>query len=350
MAFSARNGGGAPFRLRNPLESVRGPVMMGMIVNCVVYEHGSKIKDISIEEISEVLRREGTFVWLGLLEPSEELLRKIQAQFGLHELAIEDAHTAHQRPKLEEYGDTLFVVLQTAKLWKDAVELGETHVFVGRRFLITVRHGPSLSYRSVRERCETAPDRLALGPGFALYAIMDFVVDNYRPIVDALRERFDRLEADIFRKRIDRDCLEDLYDMKRQLLTLQAAAAPLLEICGTLMRYRTDVIPRETRVYFRDILDHVRRITQAISEMREMLTAAMQVYLALMSVGQNDVVKKLAGWGAILAIPTMVFSLYGMNFRHMPELETPLGYPLVLGGVALGCVWLHRRLKKAGWL
>ena len=222
--------------------------------------------------------------------------------------------------------------------------------FVGRRFLITVRHGPSLSYRSVRERCESAPGNLAQGPGFALYAIMDFIVDNYGPIMDALRERFDRLEADIFRKRIDRDCLEDLYDMKRQLLTLQAAAAPLLEICGTLMRYRTDVIPRETRVYFRDILDHVRRITQAIGEMREMLTAAMQVYLALMSVGQNDVVKKLAGWGAILAIPTMVFSLYGMNFRHMPELETPFGYPVVLGCVALGCVWLHRRLKKAGWL
>lgn len=323
---------------------------MGMIVNCTAYNKGAKLKEITVEEISSVLKREGTFIWLGLLEPSDEILRKVQSEFGLHELAIEDAHAAHQRPKLEEYGEILFLVLQTAQLFEGSVTLGETQVFVGRQFVITVRHGPSLSYRKVRERCESSPSNLAQGPGFALYGIMDFVVDNYAPILDALHERFDQLEAEIFQKRINRDCLEDLYDLKRQLLILQSAVAPLVEICSDLMRFRADIIPRETRIYFRDILDHVRRITQAINEMREMLSAAMQVYLALVTVGQNDAVKKLAGWGAILAIPTMIFSLYGMNFKDMPELSMPFGYPLALFGVTIGCALLHRKLKKAGWL
>lgn len=323
---------------------------MGMIINCSAYKNGAKLPDFSVDEISDVLQQEDTFVWLGLLEPNEELLLKIQEEFGLHELAVEDAHRAHQRPKIEEYGDSLFVVLQTAEVWEDAIHFGETHLFVGRRFLVSVRHGPSQSYRKVRERCESAPDRLAQGPGFALYAIMDFIVDNYRPIVDALRTRFEELETKIFKHRVNRDRLEDLYDLKRQLLLLQAAAEPLVEISNVLIHFHTDIIPPETRVYFRDIHDHVRRITQATGEMREMLTAAMQVNLALITVNQNEVVKKLAGWGAIFAIPTMVFSLYGMNFKHMPELNWPQAYPTVLGGVVIGCVWLYLRLKKAGWL
>ena len=323
---------------------------MGMVVNCVAYKGGVKIGDITIEDISEVLKEEGTFVWLGLHEPNEELLQKIQEEFGLHDLAIEDAHAAHQRPKLEEYGDSLFVVLQTAQLFENVIHFGETHIFAGHRFLVSVRHGPSLTYANVRRRCEAEPEQLAQGPGFALYGIMDFIVDNYRPIVDSLRERFDKLEAEIFKQRVDRDCLQDLYDLKRQLLKLQAAAEPLLEICNTLMRFQTGIIPKETRVYFRDIRDHVGRVMQATNDMREMLTAAMQVNLALVTVGQNEVVKKLAGWGAILAIPTMVFSLYGMNFKHMPELNLPLGYPMVIGGVVLGCIWLYKRLKRVGWL
>jgi magnesium transporter len=321
-----------------------------MIVNCVAYKNGTKLGDIAIQEIGEVLKQEGTFVWLGLHEPDEALLRSIQAEFCLHELAIEDAHKAHQRPKLEEYGDSLFVVLQTAQLWEDAIHFGETHVFVGRRFLVSVRHGPSLTYAKVRQRCESMPDRLAQGPGFALYAIMDFVVDNYGPIADSLRDRLDGLEESIFKRRLDRDVLEDLYDLKRQLLTLRAAVEPLLEVCSSLMRVHTVIIPKETRVYFRDIYDHVRRVTEATSDMREMLTAAMQANLALVTVGQNEVVKRLAGWGAILAIPTMLFSLYGMNFKHMPELDSPLGYPLVLLAVGIVCVWLYRRLKRVGWL
>lgn len=321
-----------------------------MIVNCVAYKNGKNSGNIAIDDISEALKQDGTFVWLGLHEPNEALLRKIQEEFGLHELAIEDAHAAHQRPKLEEYGDTLFVVLQTAQLWEGKVHFGETHIFVGRRFLVSVRHGPSLSYKPVRERCETMPDRLARGPGFALYAIMDFVVDNYRPVLDALQERFDRLEADIFKARPNRKCLEELYDLKRQLLLLRETAAPLLEISKELTRFHTDLVPKEGRAYFRDIYDHVKRTTEATDSMRELLSVAIQVNLALITVGQNDVVKKLAGWGAILAVPTMIFSLYGMNFRHMPELDSQWGYPVVLIGIAAACVLLYRRLRRAGWL
>lgn len=321
-----------------------------MIVNCVAYKDGKKVGDIAIDDISEVLKQEGTFVWVGLHEPNEALLQKIQNEFGLHELAVEDAHTAHQRPKLEEYGDSLFVVLQTAQSWEGKVHFGETHLFVGRRFLVSVRHGPSLSYKSVRERCECNPDRLAQGPGFALYSIMDFIVDNYRPIAAALKERLELLEADVFKQRLNRQLLEEVYDFKRQLLLLREAAEPLLEICGELMRVHTDIIPKESRAYFRDILDHVKHIMKAIDGMREMLTLAIQVHLALITVGQNDVVKKLAGWGAILAVPTMVFSLYGMNFKYMPELDWRWAYPVVLIVIAVVCVALYRRLRRAEWL
>ncbi|MGI9046973.1 MAG: magnesium and cobalt transport protein CorA [Burkholderiales bacterium] len=323
---------------------------MGMVVNCIAYKNGARLGAVTIEDISEVLKQDGTFIWLGLHEPDEPLLNEIREEFGLHELAIEDAHNAHQRPKLEEYGDSLFVVLHTAQLLENSIKFGETHIFVGRRFLVSVRHGPSLSYAKVRERCELATERLAQGPGFALYSIMDFVVDNYRPIVDSLHERLEIIEADIFKQRFSRDSLQDLYELRRQLVLLQAAAEPLLDICNTLIRFHTDIIPKEARAYFRDIHDHVKGVTQATNSMREMLTIAMQVNLALVTVGQNEVVKKLAGWGAILAIPTMVFSLYGMNFEHMPELNWKFSYPIVLILTVMGCIAVHRRLKRAKWL
>ena len=323
---------------------------MPMVVNCVAYRHGERIGDIAVDQISEVLAQDGTFVWVGLHEADASLLRQIQSEFGLHELAVEDALSAHQRPKLEEYGDSLFVVLQTAQWWDDSMHLGETHVFVGKRFLVSVRHGPSMSYAAVRERCEAHPSRLAVGPGYALYAVMDFIVDNYAPIVEHFSARLDGLESAIFAQSFDRKAIEQLYELKRELQLLRGAAAPVLDICTELMRLHSDIVPKETREYFRDIRDHARRVVEAADAMREMLTAAMQVHLALASVAQNEVVKRLAGWGAILAIPTMVFSLYGMNFQYMPELDWRLGYPLVLAGVVAGCAWLYRRLRRVGWL
>jgi magnesium transporter len=323
---------------------------MPMVVNCVVYRHGERVGDIPVERISDVLAEEGTFVWVGLHEPDTALLRTIQAEFGLHELAVEDALSAHQRPKLEEYGESLFVVLQTAQWWEDSMHLGETHVFVGKRFLVSVRHGPSITYSKVREHCEANPGRLAMGPGYALYAVMDFIVDSYAPIVARFSARLEELESAIFAQSFSRATIEQLYDLKREMQLLRGAAAPVLDICTELMRLHSDIVPKETKEYFRDIRDHARRVVEATDAMREMLTAAMQVHLALASVAQNEVVKRLAGWGAILAIPTMVFSLYGMNFEYMPETHSPWGYPLILAGVVLGCAWLYRRLRRVGWL
>ncbi|MCK9619543.1 MAG: magnesium/cobalt transporter CorA [Methylobacter sp.] len=327
-----------------------GQIDNNKIIKCAAYQDGASIGDVTVENISEVLKRENTFVWLGLYEADGELLAKIQQEFGLHELAIEDALTAHQRPKIEEYGESLFMVLHTAHLAEEQVEFGETHIFMGPRFLVTVRHGASRSHSKVRERCEAMPQQLAKGPGFVLYSIMDFIVDNYVPVIDGLQQRFDVLESAIFESRPSRQTIEGLYELKRELLQLEGAINPVIDICNELMRFHSGLIPKDVQVYFRDIADHIKRIDQAIRGMREMLLAAMQVHLTFETVRQNEVVKRLAGWGAILAIPTMVFSWYGMNFRHMPELEWQYSYPLVVGGVGVGSVLLYLRLKRVGWL
>lgn len=320
------------------------------VMRCVAYQNGVSIGDISIEDISEVLKRENTFVWMGLHDENSELLTKIQQEFGLHDLAIEDARSAHQRPKVEEYGDSLFLVLHTVDLVEEQVKFGETHIFMGPRFLVTVRHGASRSHSKVRERCETMPQHLAKGPGFVLYAIMDFTVDNYVPVIEGLQQRFDVLESAIFESRPSRQTIEGLYDLKRELLQLEGAINPVIDICNELMRFHGELIPKDVQVYFRDIADHIKRVDQAIYGMREMLLAATQVHLTFETVRQNEVVKQLAGWGAILAIPTMVFSWYGMNFRHMPELDWEYSYPLVVGGVAVGSLLLYLHLKRTGWL
>lgn len=320
------------------------------VINCSSYRGGKKLSETSLEAISDVLLENGSFVWVGLFEPDEQLMEKIQEEFGLHELAVEDAQKAHQRPKLEEYGEILFVVLHTATLIDEVIHYGETHIFVAPRFVVTVRHGQSLGYTKVRERTEAMPDRLAHGPGYVLYSIIDFVVDQYQPCIDKLQERFRDFEHELFSPESVSDNLQDFYNLKNELLTLQAAAIPLVEICTQLLRFHSDIIPKENRVYYRDILDHVARVTHAADRMREMINAAMQVSLAQVTIRQNDVVKRLAGWGAILAVPTMVFSLYGMNFEFMPELKWKAGYPTVIGGIAVACVFLYRRLKRVGWL
>jgi magnesium transporter len=321
-----------------------------MIVNCAAYSKGCRTRDIEIEEISDILEQEGTFVWLGLFEPDEELLKKVQEEFALHDLAVEDAHRAHQRPKIELYGDSLFVVLHTAQMAGEEIDFGETHVFLGARYVVTVRHGASLSYAPVRGRCESTPQLLHKGPAFALYAIMDFVVDNYIPIVETFQERLEDLEESIFAGLAKRDATERIYELKRNLMKLRRAVAPLSEICNYLMRFDVKLIPAEMNPYFRDVQDHVIRINEDTDNMREMLTTALHANLSLLSVRQGEVTRKLAGWAAIIAIPTMIGGIYGMNFEYMPELEWRFGYPLVLGVVALACYLVYRRLKRAGWL
>jgi magnesium transporter len=320
------------------------------IVHSVAYRNGQRLGDVAIDVVSDVIKQPGTFVWLGLHEPDDALLLKIQEEFGLHELAIEDAHHAHQRPKIEVYSNSIFIVLKTAQLVQEQVVYGETHLFVGPNFLVSVRHGASSSYAQVLARCEEHTKLVANGPGFALYAVLDFVVDNYLPIVVRFEKDFDAIETDIFRDQFDRLVIERLYGLKRHLLEFRNAALPVADIAGELMRLHEDLIPKELRAYFRDIQDHVSRLVSLIDGMREMLTTAMQVNLALVANNQNEVVKRLAGWGAILAIPTVVFSLYGMNFEWMPELRWTPGYPVAVIVTLLGCVFVHRRLRQAGWV
>ncbi|NHZ44690.1 magnesium/cobalt transporter CorA [Massilia aquatica] len=319
-------------------------------VNCSVYRHGVKRGEITIDEIGTALEQQETFVWLGLVEPDHELMERVQEEFDLHELAVEDAQKAHQRPKIEEYGETLFVVLHTVTLAGQTIHFGETHVFVGRRFVITVRHGKSNGYGSVREKTENTPARLATGPGYVLYSIVDFIVDHYQPCMDTLQYRFRQVEKDLFQPNPPAGNLEEFYNLKNELLSLQAAAGPLTDVCTQLLRFHGDIIPKENRIYYRDILDHVARVTESADRVREMIDAAMQVALAQVTIRQNEVVKRLAGWGAILAVPTMVFSLYGMNFDVMPELKWRWSYPCVMLGIFLVSVFLHRRLKRVGWL
>ncbi|UZJ59171.1 magnesium and cobalt transport protein CorA [Pseudomonas sp. KU26590] len=320
------------------------------IINCAAYKQGHKAQSFPIDDISEVMSQPDTFVWVGLLEPDDALLTKMQEEFGLHDLAVEDARHAHQSPKLEEYGDTLFVVVYSAKLVNGKIVTGETHIFIGATFILSVRHGNALSYRSVRERCEDASDKLAQGPGYVLYALIDFVVDQYQPCLKHLQKEFRRLEEELFSVLPPKDNLQSFYQLKNEIMVLEAAAVPLAEICTGLLRFHGDIIPKESRIYYRDILDHVGGITADCDRMREMINAAMQVALAQITIRQNEVVKKLAGWGAILAVPTMVFSLYGMNFQVMPELGWKYGYPAALTGVILGCSFLYRKLRKVGWI
>jgi magnesium transporter len=323
---------------------------MGAIVNCAAYRQGKKLGPVEFDALAGVLSEPGTFVWLGLHEPDLALLRKVQQAFGLHDLAVEDALDAHQRPKLETYGDSVFVVLNTAQLVGEEVVVGETHLFVGPNYVVSVRHGASSTYAPVRERCESDPQGLANGPGYVLYALMDFVVDHYLPIVNRLEDSFETLEQDIFRDEFDRAAIERLYQVKHQVLRLRNAVYPVEDICSQLNRLLEELVPKELRAYFRDIEDHASRIVRTLDVVREMLTTAVQVNLALVTVGQNEVVKRLAGWGAILAVPTVIFSLYGMNFSFMPELKLHYAYPVVIGVTATACTWLWRKLHRAGWI
>ncbi|MCW8806583.1 MAG: magnesium/cobalt transporter CorA [Rhodanobacter sp.] len=322
-----------------------------MVVNCIAYrKDGSRVGDISLDAISDVLAEPDSFVWVGLHEPDETLLEKLQEEFGLHDLAIEDAHNAHQRTKLETYGDSLFLVVQTAQLVEGHLAFGETHIFLGPRYLVTVRHGASLSYAPARRNCEHTPELLAYGPSYGLYAVLDFIVDNMLPIVRDFREELQQLEQDIFAETFNRTTVRRLYDMQRDLMTLRLAVAPLQDIINQLVRLHPNLIPDELRAYFRDVYDHVFRVNESISAMREMLAAAISVNLSLVSFGQNEVMKKLAGWAAMLAAPTLLTSWYGMNFQHMPELSKPWAYPAMIGLMLAVVGGIFVLLKRSKWL
>ncbi len=320
------------------------------VINCVHYDDQGKRHDIALDAISDVIASGNGFVWVGLYDPADAVLLKLQEEFGLHDLAIDDARNAHQRPKVEAYGNSLFVVVTTAQSVQERIEYGETHAFLGPRFLVTVRHGASLSYAPVRARVEREPQLLKMGPSYCLYAVMDFVVDNYLPITIGYRDTLDALEKDIFAENYKRTTVMRLYELKRQLNKMRMAVAPLQDVLAQLRRYPGDLIPDEVKLYIRDVHDHAVRISDVIDTLREMLGTALSVNLSLVTLAQGETVKRLGAWAALLAAPTLITSWYGMNFTHMPELDKPWAYPAMIIGVGAVCVGLYRLFKRARWL
>lgn len=329
------------------------PTQRSGVINSAAYCNGVRVADVPVPDLGDAWRHSDRFLWVGLYEPDAKLLLHLKEAFGLHELAIEDAHKAHQRPKLEVYGDSLFVVLRTARLSEGGehrIEFGETHVFVGPRYIVTVRHGSMTSHVGLRTRCEASPEMLAKGAGYVLHSLMDFIVDQYFPVLDAMELELDELEEHIFSGKFVRSVTARIYHLRRDLLSLKQATTPLIDVSSHLMRIDSTLIPIESRPYFQDIHDHVIRIVELIDELQQLSQTALDANLALISVSQNDDTKRLAAWAAILAVPTMIAGVYGMNFKHMPEIESIYGYPIVIGVMLAVCGTLYRLFRKAGWL
>ncbi|MFT4197020.1 MAG: magnesium and cobalt transport protein CorA [Pseudoxanthomonas sp.] len=334
----------------------RAPDLPQSVINCCMYTKQGRRIDIGLDAISDALANDDdSFVWVGLFHPQEDVLDKMQEEFGLHDLAVEDASVAHQRPKVEAYGNSLFVAAQTVQTidteqGETRIVYGETLAFLGPRYLLTVRHNAALSYASVRARVEREPELLALGPSYCLYAALDFIVDNYLPVVNHFHDVLLQLEKDIFSEDYRRDILVRLYGLKRELTDMRQRTAPMQDVVMALSRSASPLIPDEVKLYFRDVSDHAVRVNDSIDAMRDLLGSAMSVNQSLVTLAQGEVVKKLAGWAALLAVPTLVASWYGMNFVNMPELHRPHAYYVMIAVVAVACIVLYRYLKKVRWL
>jgi magnesium transporter len=328
------------------------------IVDCAVYEDGKrKAGDLDLHQAyEEGCHRNGDglskFVWIGLREPSEHEFDSIVREFHLHELAVEDAINAHQRPKIEVYEDTLFLVLKTARYPVDTetIEIGEILLFVGDGFIVSVRHGSASDLHDVRLRTEERPELLRCGPGAVLHAIVDKVVDDYQPVLDGIEDDIEELEQDVFSP-ARTNPTERIYKLKREVLQMHRATAPLIEPLDKLAKaHYGDHVHEDIHEYFRDVYDHAVRANDTIDGYREMLNGILDANAAQVGVRQNDDMRKITAWVAIAAVPTAVAGIYGMNFDHMPELRWELGYPAVLVAIAIACLFLWRQFKRAGWL
>jgi len=322
-----------------------------MLINCAAYQNGRKLGDIRKEEIHDYLSRSDSFVWVALKDATPEELDEMRQQFGLHELAVEDARHGHQRPKIEEYGDSLFAVLQMVEPDGDELRVGELDIFVGKNYVLSVRNRAEQGFVNVRTRSEREPHLLKHGAAFVLYALMDTVVDRYFPILDALEDQLELVEERIFdEKTPGRANIEALYAIKQKLMILKHAVGPLHEAVGRLYGGRVPAVCAYTQEYFRDIADHLQRINQSIDSQRDMVITALSVNLSMITIGENETVKQLAAYAALVAVPTMIAGVYGMNFEHMPELKWVWGYPLALALMVGIDVYLFMRFRKAKWL
>ncbi|MDX3644147.1 MULTISPECIES: magnesium and cobalt transport protein CorA [unclassified Streptomyces] len=335
------------------------------VVDCAVYRDGARVsfeRNLTPHEAIRQVRRDGGFVWIGLHEPSEAEFSGIAAEFGLHPLAVEDAVHAHQRPKLERYDDTLFTVFKTIHYVEhdeltatsEVVESGEVMCFTGRDFFITVRHGGQGSLRALRHRLQDDPELLAKGPSAVLHAIADHVVDGYVAVADAVQDDIDEVETEVFspgRKGTPRGTdAGRIYQLKREVMEFKRAVLPLVRPMQLLSERPMRLIDPDIQKYFRDVADHLARVQEQVVGFDELLNSILQANLAQASVAQNEDMRKITSWAAIIAVPTMVCGVYGMNFDYMPETHWKYGYPVVLGVTVALCLGIHRTLKRNGWL
>ena len=321
-----------------------------MLVNCVAYQEGRKLADIPKEDISEYLKQPGCFVWVALKDPSPAELDEMREEFSLHELAVDDARSGHQRPKIEEYGDSLFAVLHMIEPHEGELQVGEVDIFVGSNYVLSVRVRSERGFTDVRHRSEREPHLLQYGAAYVFYALIDKVVDRYFPVLDQLETELEKIEEQIFVKNQARSNIEALYELKSKLMVLKHAVDPLMEAVGKLYGGRVPQICAGMGEYFRDVYDHLQRLHATIEGIREMLATAIQVNLGMISLNETEVTKKLAGWAAIIAVPTMIAGVYGMNFKNMPELEWQWGYPVSILVMILIDIWLYVSFRKAKWL
>jgi magnesium transporter len=322
-----------------------------MLINCVVYRDGLKAADIRVEDISDHIGAPDTFVWVALRDATDHELAEVQREFGLHELAVEDARHGHQRPKIEEYGDTLFCVMHLVELGPtDSLRIGEVAVFVGPNYVVSVRNRSTQGFLGVRERCEREPHLLRQGSGFVLYALMDAVVDRYFPFVDALESELDGIEEQIFEPGAARANIQQLYDVKRRLTMLRHAVVPLMDAAGKLHGGRVPQVCAASGEYFRDVSDHLLRINGTLDALRETIGTAIQVNLSMVTIEESETTKRLAAWAGIFAVATAFVGIWGMNFEHMPELKWTFGYPLALGIIVCVCSLMYWRFRRARWL
>ncbi|HEX8075699.1 MAG TPA: magnesium/cobalt transporter CorA [Thermoleophilaceae bacterium] len=323
-----------------------------MIVDCAVYEDGRRrAGGVELHDAYQATHDSSRWVWIGLFEPGMEEFDSVASEFELHELAVEDSVKAHQRPKLEVYGDTIFVVLKTARYLEDVeeVEIGQIMLFVGRGFVISVRHGPATDLHPVREQAERRPDLLRCGPSAVLHAIVDRVVDDYAPVLAGVDDDVEEVEDEIFSPRRTNPT-ERIYKLKREVQELHRATFPLIDPLEKLAADRYGLVHDKIQPYFRDVYDHAVRSNEHAESLRELLNGILDANLAQVSVRQNDDMRRITAWAAIAAIPTVVGAIYGMNFEHMPELHWRFGYPLALFVMLVICLLLYRNFKRVGWL
>ena len=321
-----------------------------MLVNCAVYQDGRKLADIQKREIKSYLQRPECFVWVALRDPDAAELAEMQDEFDLHELAVEDARHGHQRPKIDEYGDSLFAVLHNIEVAGEELKVGEVDIFIGKNYVLSVRNQAEPGFAAVRSRCEREPGLLKHGAGFVFYALIDAVVDRYFPVLEALEVELERVEDRIFSGSSTRANIEALYALKQKLMMLKHAVEPLIEAVGKLHGGRVPQVCAGTQEYFRDVYDHLIRVNQSMEGLRDMVTTAINVNLSLATVSENETTKRLAAYAALVAVPTMIAGIYGMNFEQMPELRWAFGYPVAVGAMAAIDGYLFYRFRKSGWL